>query len=91
MSKDVMARFLNKRKTIEIGSSSDFVDVNDLPSDPHDRKAIASYNVNQRDDVRRAYLLRGPCQPTGIKFKFDVLFFFYMTRPDPNRFFYVYI
>ncbi|KAJ0924293.1 hypothetical protein HanPSC8_Chr05g0226551 [Helianthus annuus] len=75
MSKDVMARFLNKRKTIEIGSSSDFVDVNDLPSDPHDRKAIASYNVNQRDDVRRAYLLRGPCQPTGIKFKFDVLFF----------------
>ncbi|KAF5777614.1 putative transcription factor and/or regulators TTF-type(Zn) family [Helianthus annuus] len=69
MSKEVMARFLNKRKAVEIESSSDFVvDVNNLPSDPHDRKAIASYNVNQRDDVIRVYLLRGPCQPTGIKY-----------------------
>ncbi|XP_021991067.1 uncharacterized protein LOC110887806 [Helianthus annuus] len=33
--------------------------------DPHDRKAMVSYNVNQ---IRRAYLLRELCQPRGIEF-----------------------
>ncbi|KAJ0798042.1 hypothetical protein HanPI659440_Chr04g0180521 [Helianthus annuus] len=55
MSWDFMARFL-KRKGVE--SSSEFLDVDTLPSDPYDRKPIESYNMNQRDEIRKAYLLR---------------------------------
>ncbi|XP_052626919.1 uncharacterized protein LOC128133492 [Lactuca sativa] len=41
---------------------NDNVDLKDLPKDPADRPLITSYNSNIRDDVRRAYLLQGPCQ-----------------------------
>ena len=59
-----MARFL-KRK---VDTSSEFVDVDTLPSDAYNRKSIESYNVNQRDKIRRAYLLRGPYQPFSLMF-----------------------
>ncbi|KAJ0771472.1 putative transcription factor and/or regulators TTF-type(Zn) family [Helianthus annuus] len=39
-----------------------------LSSDPYDRKPIESYNVNQRDEIRMVYLLRGPSQPRCIEF-----------------------
>ena len=42
--------------------SNDSVDLKDLPKDPADRQKITSYKSNIRDDVRRAYLLQGPCQ-----------------------------
>jgi hypothetical protein len=35
----------------------------DVVVDPRLRKPIDEYDVNIRDDVRREYLLRGPCQP----------------------------
>ncbi|KAL9840521.1 putative transcription factor and/or regulators TTF-type(Zn) family [Arabidopsis thaliana] len=43
--------------------------LNDLPSDPAKRKSILSYHLIQRDEVQREYLIRGPCQPRGHKFK----------------------
>ncbi|AEE82778.1 putative protein [Arabidopsis thaliana] len=45
------------------------INFNKLPSDPAKRKSILSYHLNQRDEVRREYLIRGPCQPRGHKFK----------------------
>ena len=32
------------------------IDLDDLPSDPSERQPILSYNVNQRDEIRRHYL-----------------------------------
>ncbi|XP_010558839.1 PREDICTED: zinc finger MYM-type protein 1-like [Tarenaya hassleriana] len=44
------------------------IDLHDLPSDPADRKKILEYHPNQRDEIRRKYLIRGPCQPRGHDF-----------------------
>ena len=44
------------------------VDVDNLPSDPFDRLNILNYDPNQRDEIRRLYWLRGPCQPHGHVF-----------------------
>ena len=58
---DFMEWFLRmKGKGGETSSKTpEFVDLDTLPSDPADRKPISSYNVNQRDEIRRAYILRG--------------------------------
>ncbi|EOA28933.1 hypothetical protein CARUB_v10025188mg [Capsella rubella] len=47
----------------------DNTNVDDLPWDPAKRKEIVSYHPNRRDEVRRKYLVRGPCQPSGHSFK----------------------
>ncbi|KAL6533645.1 hypothetical protein OROHE_013478 [Orobanche hederae] len=44
------------------------VDVDNLPWDPSERPKILSYDPNQRDEIRRLYWLRGPCQPRGHVF-----------------------
>ncbi|XP_076927813.1 uncharacterized protein LOC143591512 [Bidens hawaiensis] len=58
-----------KRKVEGLESStsrtSEFVDLDNLPSDPAKRKPISSFHPNQQDEIRRAYLLKGPCQPEG--------------------------
>ncbi|XP_039002711.1 zinc finger MYM-type protein 1-like [Hibiscus syriacus] len=41
------------------------INVNDLRSDPADRPKITSYHPNQKDEIRRAYWIKGPCQPRG--------------------------
>ncbi|MFS7971125.1 hypothetical protein Hanom_Chr09g00829031 [Helianthus anomalus] len=41
--------------------------LDDLPWDPSERKPISSYHPSQKDEIRRTYLLRGPCQPKGKK------------------------
>ena len=51
----------------------DVIDLNDLPWDPVDRPRISQYNVNQRDDIRRKYWNRGPCQPKGHDFKRTII------------------
>ncbi|XP_076945756.1 uncharacterized protein LOC143616947 [Bidens hawaiensis] len=56
-----------------LGSSSSSskpskVDLDDLPWDHSERLPISSYHPSQKDEIRRAYLLRGPCQPTGHDF-----------------------
>ena len=40
----------------------------DLLSDPADRKKPSDYHPNERDKVRRKYLIKGPCQPRGHDF-----------------------
>ncbi|XP_052622458.1 uncharacterized protein LOC111893588 [Lactuca sativa] len=44
------------------------VELKDLPKDPGVRPKIITYHPNQRDEIRRAYLLQGPCQPRGYIF-----------------------
>lgn len=43
--------------------------IDDLPYDPAKRKDIMDYHPNERDEVRRKYLARGPSQPDDHKFK----------------------
>lgn len=44
------------------------VDLKSLEADPEIRKPIAEYNPNIRDDIRRYYILKKPCQPKDHKF-----------------------
>ena len=44
------------------------VDLNSLPVEPVERPSIDFYHVNQRDEIRRAYLQKGPCQPQNHTF-----------------------
>ncbi|XP_022847651.1 zinc finger MYM-type protein 1-like [Olea europaea var. sylvestris] len=49
-----------------VGSQRDVwdkIDLAELPSDPGLRSPIANYNVNVQDEIRRAYIQKGPCQP----------------------------
>ena len=34
-----------------------------LPSDPGLQQKISSYHPNNHDEIRRYYLIKGPCQP----------------------------
>jgi hypothetical protein len=43
-------------------------DVSRLQHDPGERQPIASYNANDHDAIRRAYILRGPFQPYAHEF-----------------------
>ncbi|KAL6582809.1 hypothetical protein OROMI_004887 [Orobanche minor] len=76
-----MERFL-KRKISTPGSSSGdnisqsssallmptVIDLDDLPWDPSERKRILEYHPNQRDEIRRKYLIKGTCQLCGHDF-----------------------
>lgn len=44
------------------------VDLENLRSDPRDRKWITEYPSNQRDEVRHKYLMRVLCQPLDHEF-----------------------
>ncbi|XP_021801076.1 zinc finger MYM-type protein 1-like [Prunus avium] len=44
------------------------INLADLPSDPGLRTRILDYNPTVQDQVRRAYLQRGPCQPKKHNF-----------------------
>jgi len=44
------------------------VDLKNLPADPGLRLKISSYHPNDQDEVRRAYIQKGPCQPLGPDF-----------------------
>ena len=48
--------------------SSSKTNLENLPSDPAERKSIKEYHPNERDEVRRKYLTKGPCQPRGHDF-----------------------
>ncbi|KAK1382927.1 TTF-type domain-containing protein [Heracleum sosnowskyi] len=56
---------INVPQSSSIPSMPKLIDLNQLPSDPHDRKRILDCHPNQRDEIRRAYVLRGPCRPEG--------------------------
>ncbi|KAL1225039.1 hypothetical protein V5N11_002818 [Cardamine amara subsp. amara] len=59
-------RFL-KRKTPS--SSTADVDLDNLSYDPGERIPILEYHPNIRDEVRRIYLTKGPCQPRSHRFE----------------------
>lgn len=44
------------------------VDLLNLPSDPSLRNRISDFDPNDQDIVRRAYLQKGPCQPSLLVF-----------------------
>ncbi|KAL4589419.1 hypothetical protein LXL04_002326 [Taraxacum kok-saghyz] len=44
------------------------IDLNSLPVDLTERKPMKLYHVNQRDEIRRAYLQKGHFQPKGHEF-----------------------
>ena len=46
----------------------ELVDLNKLPRDPAKRKRMADYHPNQRDEIRRKYLIWGPNQPRKLEF-----------------------
>ncbi|KAM3232166.1 hypothetical protein P3L10_017525 [Capsicum annuum] len=43
-------------------------DLNDLKADPAERPSILSYPSNIHDEIRRAYILKRPCQPRDHEF-----------------------
>ena len=49
-------------------SSKEEFNPNTLETDPGKRIPISDYHPNLQDDVRRAYMLKGPCQPKLVKF-----------------------
>ena len=52
------------RLNVEINSNSTLeFDLNDIKSDPGERKPIEEFDVGVRDRVRREYISKGPCQP----------------------------
>ncbi|KAJ9543570.1 hypothetical protein OSB04_023277 [Centaurea solstitialis] len=77
-----MERFLKRKASTSESNSDDIpqprrcatpsipmeIDMNDLPWDPSERKRISEYHPNQIDEIRRKYLIRGPCQPRGHDF-----------------------
>ncbi|KAJ9541079.1 hypothetical protein OSB04_027585 [Centaurea solstitialis] len=77
-----MDKILAKRKAIEDlsvetiveSSKQSRIEINlaDLPTDPGLRIRIWDYNPNIRDEVRRAYLLKGPCQPRKHEFPYTI-------------------
>lgn len=48
-------------------------DLNDLPWDPSERKRISEYHPDQRDEIRKQYLIKGPCQPRGHTFPWRII------------------
>ncbi|ESQ43668.1 hypothetical protein EUTSA_v10015352mg, partial [Eutrema salsugineum] len=57
-----------KRKTPEDDLENLSGDLENLPSDPADKERILENHPNERDEVRRKYLMKCPCQPRGHKF-----------------------
>ncbi|XP_022852717.1 zinc finger MYM-type protein 5-like [Olea europaea var. sylvestris] len=52
----------------DVGDESHEFDVAQLPSDPGLRVPIQNYDINVRDEIRRTYVQRGPCQPRNHEF-----------------------
>lgn len=44
------------------------IDLSETPWDPCDRIFFSDYHPNQRDEIRRKYLIRGHSQPRVHKF-----------------------
>ncbi|VAI26333.1 unnamed protein product [Triticum turgidum subsp. durum] len=59
------------RRTAKHNSAvPELVDLNKLPRDPAKRKRMADYHPNQRDEIRRKYLIWGPNQPRKLEFPY---------------------
>jgi hypothetical protein len=71
-----MEKFFKRKSTLEsqqqLGPSFKKlfldVDLENLPADPGERNQMLCYHPNDRDEIRRAYLQKGPCQPKEHNF-----------------------
>ncbi|PIN18235.1 Tam3-transposase (Ac family) [Handroanthus impetiginosus] len=63
-------RISNNQDTVQPETKKKFLDVDlrNLPADPGIRPKISEYHPNIRDEIRRAYLQKGPCQPRKHNF-----------------------
>lgn len=59
---------INISQSSSMPSMPKLIELKELPLDPFDRKKILDYHSNQRDEIRRTYLIRGPCQPRDHDF-----------------------
>ena len=57
------ANELVKNTDLDFNQGSD-----DIISDPALRKSIENFDVGIRDQIRREYISKGPCQPKGHNF-----------------------
>ncbi|XP_024977094.1 zinc finger MYM-type protein 1-like [Cynara cardunculus var. scolymus] len=60
--------FKRKASTPESNSAPSMpykIDLYDLPWDPADRNKVLECHPNQRDEIKRKSLIKGPCQPRG--------------------------
>ncbi|KAL6538265.1 hypothetical protein OROGR_012253 [Orobanche gracilis] len=64
---------INVSQSSSTPSMPKLIDLKELPSDPCERKKISDYHPNQRDEIRRTYLIRGPCQPRGHEFPYTMI------------------
>ena len=60
----------NKRQIPDSDRSDTKINLEELLADPDLRTRISEYNYNIQDQVRRAYLQKGPCQPRSHIFSF---------------------
>ena len=80
-SKTCIEKYFKRKSEFESSSSSKGIskdlkkylleiNLDDLPADPRLRIRILDYHPNIRDQVRRAYLQKGPCQDKKHNFPF---------------------
>jgi hypothetical protein len=67
----------NNNDSIELQSNSKRarveVDLANLPQDPCLRKKVSDYHSSDRDQIRRAYLQKGPYQPLNHDFSTNTI------------------
>lgn len=68
------AALVHASKVQKINSSvPELIDLDKLPRDPAKRKRMSDYHPNQRDEIRRKYLLWGPYQPRTYDFPYKMI------------------
>ncbi|CAL8118405.1 unnamed protein product [Prunus armeniaca] len=62
LSSPIVEPQVERVETQRVDSGQDF-NINYLERDPRLRRQICQYSVNEHDNVRKAYIILGPCQP----------------------------
>ena len=65
VTNDISNENINVSGTSSTPTMPKLIDLKEISSDPCDRKSFLDYHPNQRDEIRRTYILRGPTRPKG--------------------------